>query len=181
MWVQLSWCWMLSVAFVQNTCSLFSVINHTHNWLMCTVVLSFSLYHHRLQYGSNEEYDVDMKCGFLGLYFNFCCQRMVSYGQNCDSCCVIWAIILFLRAGIIQRLRGFNIQQHWAAFSKANMGDVVWKTINPIKMLQEVQNWCNLFIPCWHRLCFITIICFLKEFLVHCCLLFMAWFWVPQL
>ena len=49
---------------------------------MSTVVLlSFSLYHPTLQYGSNEEYDANMKCSFLGLYFNFCNEHIVSYGQ----------------------------------------------------------------------------------------------------
>jgi len=115
---------LLTVDVVCSICSkymltILRVINLTHNWFTFVVVLlSFSLYHHRLQYGSNEEYDVYMKCSFLGFYFNFCNLHIVSYRL---SCCVIWAIIFLLRSGIIQRLKGFNTRKCWATFSKENM------------------------------------------------------------
>jgi hypothetical protein len=145
------------------------VIYRTHNRFMSTVVLlSFSLYHYRLQYSSNEEYDVCMKCSFVVFYCNFCSRHIVSYGL---SRYVIWAVILLLRAGIIQRLKGFNTWKCWATFSKENVCHVMWKIINPIQILKEVQSWHNLFVPGRHKFCFIIIMCLLKAFLVHCCFL----------
>jgi len=52
------------------------------------------------------------------------------------------------------------------------MYHVVWKIIKPIPVLKEEQSWHNLFIPGWHKFCFIITMCLLKAFLVHCCFLF---------
>jgi hypothetical protein len=96
-----------------------------------------------------------MKCSFVVFYFNFCSRHIVSYGL---SRCVIWAVILLPRVGIIQRPNGFNTRKCWATFSKENVCHVVWKIINPIQILKEVQSWRNLFIPGWNKFCFIIIV-----------------------
>jgi hypothetical protein len=159
---------MLSVAFVQNTCSLLSVlltILTTDIYLLlccCSSLCTIT------DYSMAALWNMMSTWSAISWSFNCCSQLIVSYGL---SCCVIWAVILLLRAGIIRRLKGFNTRKHWAIFSKENMCHFIWKIINPLKMLKEVQSWRNLFIPGRHKFCFIIIICLLKAFLVHCCLL----------
>jgi hypothetical protein len=159
---------MLSVAFVQNTCSLFSVLLTILTTDLCVLLCCY------LSLCTNTDYSMAAMRNMISTWnavtwsFNFCSQHIVSYGL---SSCVIWSVILLLRAAIIQRLKDFSTWKCWATFSKENICHVVWKIINPIKMLKEVKSWHNLFIPGQHKFFFFIIMCLLKAFLVHCCML----------
>jgi len=112
---------MLSVACVQNTCLLFSVLLTILTTDLCVLLCCYLSLCTVTDYSMAAMRNMMSTWSAVSWYFNFCSQHIVSYGL---SCCVIWSVILLLRAGIIQRLKGFNTWKCWATFPRETC--VMW-------------------------------------------------------